>query len=216
MPAQPDAPPRDGGGPETPDWPGYYRHTAGREPRPLFERGMSVLAAAGTTPGQAIEIGFGDGTETVALLGAGWRVLAIDSTPAAAEMLRPQVSSAVARRLEVAIASAETVALPAFDLLYSGYALSYLAPPAFRRLWTVVRGRLRPGGHLVVNIFGDRDTWADEPGMTFVGLDALHRLVDGLEVVSIVEEDADGDSFVGPKHWHVFDLIARRPQRARR
>jgi hypothetical protein len=216
MPARSDAAPGGGRGPEAPDWPGYYRHTAGREPRPLFERGMGVLAAAAASPGQAVEIGFGDGTETLALLGAGWRVLAIDPTPAAAETLRLQVPPGDAGRLEVAVASAETVALPAFDLLYSGYALSYLAPPAFRRCWTMVRGRLRPGGHIVVNVFGQRDTWAEDPDMTFLDLDAVHRLVDGLEVVSIIEEDADGDSFAGPKHWHVFDVIARRPRRARR
>ena len=33
----------------------------------------------------------------------------------------------------------------------------------------------------------------------------------GLDVRALDEEDADGDSFVGRKHWHVFDLVARRP-----
>jgi len=35
----------------------------------------------------------------------------------------------------------------------------------------------------------------------------------GLEVIAIDEEDADGSSFVGDKHWHVFDIVARRPSR---
>ena len=48
-----------------PDWPAYYRATIGREPRPLFVRGLGLAAEAGMAPGQAVEIGFGDGTETL-------------------------------------------------------------------------------------------------------------------------------------------------------
>jgi SAM-dependent methyltransferase len=192
-------------------WTAYYRHTLGREPRPLFAKGMALLDAAGVVPGQAVDIGFGDGTETLALLEAGWRVLAIDSAPQAADVLRPRVPAGAADRLEIRILPAQEAELPPFDLLYAGYALSFLDPDAFRRLWTAVRARLRPAGHVVVNIFGVRDTWAGEPGATFLDLDAVHRLLDGLEIVALDEEDADGTSFGGPKHWHLFDIVARRP-----
>ena len=89
---------------------------------------MKAVAAAAMKPGQAIEVGFGDGTETVALLGAGWSVLAIDATPQAAEVLGPQVPDDAADRLVIRIASAEMVELPGFDLLYAAYALSFLEP----------------------------------------------------------------------------------------
>ena len=39
----------------------------------------------------------------------------------------------------------------------------------------------------------------------------MERMAAGLEVLALDEEDVDGDSFVGRKHWHVFDLVARRP-----
>ena len=68
------------------DWAAYYRYTLGREPRPLFVHGLAALEAAGVGPGTAVEVGFGDGTETMWLLDAGWRVTAIDSAPAAAEV----------------------------------------------------------------------------------------------------------------------------------
>jgi cyclopropane fatty-acyl-phospholipid synthase-like methyltransferase len=197
-----------------PDWAAYYRHTVGREPRPLFVKGMAALEAAAIEPGQAVEIGFGDGTETLALLAAGWRVLAVDAAPEASEVLRGRVDGAAAERLEVRTESAATAELPPFDLLYAGYALSFIRPEAFRGFWRRVRARLRPGGHLVVNIFGVRDTWADDPEKTFVARDEVFRMLQGLEVVALDEEDQDGDSFSGPKHWHVFDVIARRPAAA--
>jgi SAM-dependent methyltransferase len=197
-----------------PDWAAYYRKTIGREPRPLFSRGMRAVKAARVEPGQAVEVGFGDGTETAALLRAGWSVLAIDATPQAADVLSPQVPDGAEDRLVIRIASAEMVELPGFDLLYAGYALSFLAPTAFGRFWDQVRARLRPGGFLVVNVFGVHDTWASRPdaqSMTFLDQLAVRRLLDGLQIVSLDEEDKDGDSFSGPKHWHVFDIVARRP-----
>ena len=199
------------GEPPESDWAAYYKSTIGREPRPLFVKGMTALEAAGVEPGQAIEIGFGDGRETLALLDAGWHVLAIDPAPAAAEVLQSQVPADVAGRLEIRSVPAEDADLPPFDLLYAGYALPFLGADAFDRCWNAVRDRLRPGGLLVVNFFGPRDSWAGREGMRFVDLDAARRLVDHLEVLALDEEDQDGNSFLGPKHWHVFDVIARRP-----
>lgn len=196
---------------DEPDWAAYYRHTIGREPRPLFVRGLAAACAAGVPAGRAVEIGFGDGTETLALLDAGWSVLAIDLAPEAEEVLRSQLPDGAADRLEVRISPVQAVELPPFDLLYAGYSLSYLEPAAFRRLWTDVRASLRPGGFLIVNVFGVRDTWAGDQFMTFVDADAVARMLAGLEVVDLQEEDEDGDSFVGPKHWHVFEIVARRP-----
>jgi SAM-dependent methyltransferase len=194
-----------------PDWPAFYRHNLGRQPRPLFMKGMDAARAAGVTPGQAVEIGFGDGTETLALLAEGWRVLAVDPTPQAEEVLLPRVPPEARDRLDVRIAPAQAVQLPQFDLLYAGYALSFLTPADFRRFWADVRALLRPGGVVIVNLFGIRDTWAGDAFMTFVERDEVVRMVAGLEVLALDEEDSDGDSFVGPKHWHVFDVVARRP-----
>ena len=196
---------------DEPDWAAYYRHTLGREPRPLFSKGMAAASAVATTPGRAVEIGFGDGTETLALLASGWSVLAIDPTPEAAGVLRSRVPEADAGRLTIETASGELVDLPPFDLLYSGYALSFLQPAAFSRFWANLRDRLRPGGLIVLNIFGVRDTWAGDSSMTFLDSDAVRDLLDGFEVIAIDEEDQDGNSFTGAKHWHVFDVIARRP-----
>jgi SAM-dependent methyltransferase len=209
MPAHEPRAPK--GEPPGSDWAAYYRSTIGREARPLFAKGIAAVEAAGVAPGQAIEVGFGDGRETLALLEAGWRVLAIDPAPAAAEVLQSQVPTHVAGRLEVRSVPAEDADLLPFDFLYAGYSLPFLGADAFDRFWNAARDRLRPGGILVVNFFGPRDSWAGREGMRFIDVDAVRRLVDGLELLALDEEDQDGNSFLGPKHWHVFDVIARRP-----
>jgi hypothetical protein len=196
---------------DPPDWAAYYRATIGREPRPLFAKAMTALEAAKVLPGQAIEIGFGDGTETLDLLEAGWRVLAIDPAPAAGDVRRSQVPADALDRVTITSAPAESVDLPPFDLLYAGYSLPFLDPAKFGQFWDGVRRALLPGGFLAVNVFGLRDSWAGRAGMSFVSIETAQALVEGLEVLGFEEEDQEGGSFLGPKHWHVFHLIARRP-----
>jgi SAM-dependent methyltransferase len=196
------------------DWGSFYRYTQGREVRPLFDKGMAAAAAANIRPGDAVEIGFGDGEESVALLQAGWRVTAIDPTPEAADLLRQKAPAGLQERLEIITSPAEKAALPAFDLLYSGFSLPFIDPQAFPVVWESIRERLRPGGLLVVNVFGVRDAWAGAPGVTFLDRAAAAALVDGLELIALDETDEDGPSASGPKHWHIFDLIARHPRAA--
>jgi SAM-dependent methyltransferase len=196
---------------EPPDWDAFYRHTAGRETRPLFKKGMAAIAAAGVKPGDAVEIGFGDGTETIALLMAGWHVTAIDPTPAAGTILREKAPPELLDRLDVVTSTAEDATLPEFDLLYAGYALPFIAPARFPAVWATIRERLRPGGFIVANVFGVHDSWAGDPDLTFLDRTQAAALAEGFEVLAFDEEDADGPSASGPKHWHLFDIVARKP-----
>jgi len=203
------APPEPDPVSDGPDWPAYYERTLGRPTRPVFDRGMAAIASARVMAGQAVEIGFGDGTETLALLAAGWWVFAVDPTPDAADGLRARVPAGAMNRLEIVTEPAQAVDLPPFELLYAGFALSFIAPSGFPAFWERVRSAMRPGAFLVANIFGVHDTWAGNPTMTFLDAEGVAKLLRGLDVVSLDVTDADGDSFSGRKHWHIFDIVAR-------
>ncbi|WP_243420800.1 hypothetical protein [Micromonospora globispora] len=47
--------------------------------------------------------------------------------------------------------------------------------------------------------------------MTFLSEASARALLEGLDLVSFTERDEEGAAYSGPKHWHVFDVIARRP-----
>ncbi|HKW53315.1 MAG TPA: class I SAM-dependent methyltransferase, partial [Stellaceae bacterium] len=59
------------------DWDEYYERVAGRPPRPTL---LAALERFGAEGGQsALDLGCGDGRDTIELLRRGWRVLAIDA-----------------------------------------------------------------------------------------------------------------------------------------
>ncbi len=60
-------------------WAAYYRNTEGRPPRPTLLFALDRFAA----PGFAVDLGCGEGRDTIELLRRGWSVQAIDSEPTA-------------------------------------------------------------------------------------------------------------------------------------
>ena len=190
-----------------PDWTAYNEAQGEREPRALCR---TVLDEAGAGAGrQAVDLGCGAGIETRAFLEGGWRVLAVDADPATAARLAERLQGS--SRAEVRAEAFEDLRLPEADLVYAGYSLPFVPPERFEETWSRIRACLRPGGWLAVDLFGDRDSWAGEPTMTFVSRDRAEALLEGLHLVSLEEEDADGPAYSGPKHWHVFHVVARAP-----
>ncbi|MEV6299136.1 class I SAM-dependent methyltransferase [Actinoplanes sp. NPDC051861] len=187
-------------------WAEYNARQATRDIRPLCRRAMDLAGSgAGRT---AIDLGCGGGRETRALLEAGWRVTAVDNEPGTqARLLRTVggIHAALTVRVE---AFAKVKDLPPADLVYAGYSLPFTGPPSFSALWTLLRSTLRPGGRLAVNLFGVHDSWAGRPEMTFLDAAGARSLVDGLDIEYWDEEDAPGMAYSGPKHWHVFSIIA--------
>jgi SAM-dependent methyltransferase len=190
------------------DWHGYYAAQAGRAPRPVFE---AVVAAAG--PGEnrlAVELGSGDGTESLALLGRGWRVLAVDKEAEAMALLRSKVVPQHRDRLQTVVALFEDVSLPPCELVYAGYSLPFTPPAHFAAVWGGLVRALKPGGHFAGQLFGERDTWAALPSMSTQSRAQALALLAPFEILTFDEREEDGSSFSGPKHWHIFDIIARR------
>ena len=204
-------------------WDDYNAHQTGREPRPLLRLAIETyealhdarLDAPSTRAGStrvAIDLGCGEGVEVSALLDAGWTVHAVDGERAALDRLAARTTTPARERLHLRPTTfAGLGPLPPADLVHSSYALPYCAPEDFARLWATARDALSPGGVLAVQLFGDRDGAAGDPEMTFHTAQEARALVEGLEVVHWDEEDAPGPSYTGPKHWHVFHVVARRP-----
>jgi tellurite methyltransferase len=196
-------------------WAGYYQALAGRGPRPLLLDALDWCYAPSTSAGRlAIDLGSGDGTETLELLRRGWRVLAIDQEPEAMARLERAVPPEHRQWLQTQVVGFSQVVLPAADLLYAGLSLPFCHPEDFDALWRKVTAAVRPGGCFAGHFFGERDGWAGRTAMTFHSLAQVRALLRGFEVVQLREQDEHGPSYAGPKHWHVFHVIAITPQAA--
>lgn len=198
-------------------WDDYNADQQGREPRPSLARALAALgdpsAHAGPLgPRVAVDLGCGEGIEVTALLEQGWTVHAVDGEQAALRRLADRTAPELAARLTTHHLPFTGIdALPAADLIHSSYALPYCPPAHFATLWAAVRHALRPGAVLACQLFGPHDDSFGDPEMTFHDEAAVRELLSGLEIVDWKEEDADGAAYTGPKHWHVFHVVARRP-----
>jgi SAM-dependent methyltransferase len=192
------------------DWVGYYDSQVGREPRELLREALHSFDREDRV-GMAVDLGCGDGTDTAELIAHGWTVLAIDAQEEAIRRVHEKVPPDGAPLLTTIVSPMEDATIPASDLVFASFSLPFCRPGAFPGLWERLRWSLHPGGRFAGELFGDRDSWASDPEMTFHDAGAAQALFDGWEVESFEEEEEDGEAFDGPKHWHVFHVIARRP-----
>lgn len=193
------------------DWQDYYERTAGRPPRPTLLAALDRFAA---TPAGAlaIDLGCGDGRDTVELLRRGWRVLAIDAEEAAISRLRARPDLPEHAALRTMVARFEDVEWPIAALINASFALPLCPPARFFEVWARIGQRLAPGGRFSGQLFGDRDSWAGRPGVTCLGRAAVERLLDGFAREMFEEEETDAVTPPGKrKHWHLFHLVARKP-----
>ena len=191
-------------------WEDYYRKTTGRAPRQLLLNALTYFADDADGPRQAIDLGCGDGTESALLLQRGWNVLAIDGEPAAIKHLLEKVPAENQIRLQTQVAKFKDVVLLPADLIHASLSIPFCEPEYFAALWQKIVDAIKPGGRFAGQFFGVRDSWANEPDMTFHTEEQVREMLEEFEIESFHEQDEDGNAVSGPKHWHVFTVIARK------
>lgn len=193
------------------DWVAYYNAVQGRPPRETLLRALQQFEQEPSeTPRFAVDLGCGDGRDTIALLERGWRVLAMDGEPRAIDRLLHRPDLVNGDRLETQIVRFESLTLPPdLDLINGSFCLPFCPPVAFSTFWATLVTSLRVGGRLCGQLFGDRDSWAVEPAMTHHTREQVMELLQPFEVEWLEEEEHPGTTALGQeKHWHIFHIVA--------
>jgi trans-aconitate methyltransferase len=159
----------------------------------------------------AVDLGCGEGTDALALLERGWSIVAIDVEPDGLAVLAARIPVKLAGQIQLICAAFADTSIPPAHLIHAGFSLPFCAPHQFPALWTRISHGLLPGGIFAGQLFGNRDSWADDPDMTFHNREEVTALLDDLEILTLHETERDGEAFSGPKHWHTFDIMARQP-----
>ncbi len=102
-----------------------------------------------------------------------------------------------------------------YDLIHARFSLPFCSPRDFTAVWKGLRGSLRPGGLFAGQLLGPNDSFVKDPRRHRIHAHTrgeVEALLRGLKVLHLEESERDGKTAVGtPKHWHVFDILARRP-----
>ncbi|GAB4464761.1 MAG: class I SAM-dependent methyltransferase [Elainellaceae cyanobacterium] len=218
----PNATPLPVSHPDSPHtWSDYYDLMAGRPPRETLLRSLSLFDAEAEAAGLerftgfAVDIGCGEGRDTVELVRRGWRVLAMDGEPEAIARLqsRPDLQEAIAQNLlETRVQRFEELTLPAnLDLINASFCLPFCPPDEFPALWQTLTHALRHGGRMSGQIFGDRDSWAAYDHMTHHTRAQVEALLQPFTIEMLEEEAHPGKTAMGEdKFWHIFHWVIRK------
>jgi SAM-dependent methyltransferase len=192
-------------------WAEFYDATADRPPRRTLLEALARFGSA-AAPRSAVDLGCGDGRDTIELLRQGWSVLAIDAEPPAIARLETRRDLPPEARLSCLCRRFEDAAWPAADLVNASFSLPLCSADRFPALWARIVQSLKPGGRFAGQLYGDRDDWAGREGMTHMDRPAAERLLRDLRVELFDEEETDAVTPRSkPKHWHIFHIVARRP-----
>lgn len=195
------------------DWTAYYRAVEGRPPRETLLQALAQFETETTpeNPRFAVDLGCGDGRDTIELVRRKWQVLAIDGEAAAIDRLldRPDLDTA---NLQTSVQKFESLSLPAaVDLINGSFCLPFCPPAAFPNFWKTITNSLRIGGRLCGQLFGDHDSWTIYSNMTFLTRAQVEELLQNFEVEFFNEEDHPGKTALGEeKHWHIFHIVAQK------
>lgn len=135
--------------------------------------------------------------ETQAILRRGWEVLAIDYDPEAAAFAPARLAGPERDRLTFRTQDfTEIDELPPSDLIHAAWALPF-AGDRLTHLWGVLVEALNPGGWLACELFGDRDSEAQDPDVATLTGQQVDQLLEPLDVVSLETVERDSMSFTG-------------------
>jgi trans-aconitate methyltransferase len=196
------------------DWSAYYQAVAGRPPRDTLLKALDLFDLEKSTKSSrfAVDLGCGDGRDTVELLHRGWQVLAIDGNEEAIAKLYDH-KDVDSTWLETQVMRFESLILPnSINLINSSFALPFCHPEDFPKLWHKIIASLQIGGRFCGHLFGDRDTWATTyPNMTHYSKEKVEKLLKSFNVEYFEEEEHQGETAIGEqKYWHIFHIVASK------
>ncbi|MBI1364157.1 MAG: methyltransferase domain-containing protein [Proteobacteria bacterium] len=189
------------------DWPAYFKAARSFETRPTTRFALGKFHAE-SRGGFAIDLGCGNGTDTHAMLLAGWEVLGIDASAEGLAELAARTDLPNQTHLKLEQNTLENVRLPACLFLNASFVLPFCNPEHFTDVWERIVAAIQPGGRFAGQFFGPRDSWKSAGYALTHTRTQVEELMRPFQIEMLREDERDGADATGtPKHWHVWHTV---------
>lgn len=185
----------------------YYDNTENEMPNYTVKKFIEL----NIEPGNAVELGCGAGRDTVFLIRNGWNVLAIDREDVETRIVSKLLVEEL-EQFEFFKQRFEAIKLENSNLVVANFSLPFCNKNNFKELWDKINHSILKDGYFVGNFLGDKDEWKiAKEKMTFLTKDQVMELFRDFEIVEFKEVEKDGLTGLGKmKHWHIFNVIAKK------
>lgn len=187
-------------------WKDYFDKTKENPPRKLLMQAVGLV----TQKDNALDMGSGALNDSRYLIEQKFEhVTAVDKALVAQEV----ADSFPKDVFEYVQSSFEEFNFPkdTFDLVNAQYALPFIKPEEFSRVFSAIKNSLRERGIFTGQLFGDRDEWAGNYNMNFHTKGEAEVLFNGMQILNFEEEEKEAPTArADMKHWHVFHFIVQK------
>lgn len=196
----------------------YYEAAFGKPANEITLKAIELFKNENLLNGQALDLGCGEGRDTLELLRKGWNVIAVDKNPQAFQWLQKHKNVQIYQDSLTCITSsfedffALKLSIKSFDLIVANWALPFSTRTQFPSAWNNIVSHLKIGGRFAGHFFGKNHSWTSiRPNLIFFTKDEVLNLFQSFEIEYFEEENTDKDSMAGEKcHWHVYTIIAKK------
>ena len=185
----------------------FYDNTIDSKPNYTVKKFIELNVEAGN----AVELGCGAGRDTVCLIKNGWNVLAIDREDVESR-IKAKLSKEQLKQFKFLKQEFENIELKKNNLVVANFSIPFCNKNNFEKLWNEINNSILKDGYFVGNFFGVNDEWKSiKEDMTFLTKWQVIELFKNFEIIELEEIEKDDFTGLGKmKHWHIFNVIARK------
>ena len=190
------------------NWIQYYDKTKKEYPRNNVKFLIDSLNLKSTN---AIDLGCGQGNDTVYLINNDFKVLGIDKENVE-EIIRERLSQDKQKYFQFKKQKLEDLKIPNTDLIIANFSLSFCKKEYFKLMWQKIVESININGYFVGTIFGIKDSWNKEcRDMSFFTREEAEKLFKQFKIIRFEEIENDKPTALGEeKHWHFYSIIAQK------
>ena len=190
------------------NWKQYYDKTKKEYPRNNVKFLIDSLNLKSTN---AIDLGCGQGNDTVYLINNDFKVLGIDKENVE-EIIRERLSQDKQKYFQFKKQKLEDLKIPNTDLIIANFSLSFCKKEYFKLMWQKIVESININGYFVGTIFGINDSWNKKyRDMSFFDKEDVKRLFNKFKIIVFEEIENDKPTALGEdKHWHFYNIIAQK------